>query len=153
VIVNLNLRGFYSDEIEECLEHFGSGVCAESSVSVHSSKVYAGVTAHRSGVYAGKLLLTNVGVSSNVIRVFSNPKSLFFQKGKSSARAIYLKAKEELLQRKTHQFFFQKTPTCAIRSKAKEELFNWSSLFNIVLLRRPVLTLWLRALYQTPSSI
>jgi len=55
--------------------------------------------------------------------VFSNQKGLlFWNGGEYSAGAIQSKAEGQPLPRKTPQFFFQKTTTRSIRSKAEEEL-------------------------------
>jgi len=109
-LVNLNLRGFCSDEVY-------------AEFVIHSSGVYCWSSCPQLRVYAGVLLLTaqltKVDFNYHVMENF--PKSLVFWKGESSALAILLKAEGEPLPRKiTYKFFFHRTPARAVRSKAEE---------------------------------
>jgi len=107
-VVNLTLRGFCSDEMEDGTEKllvdvlikrmiFTAQVFAE--FVVHGLKVYAELAIYSSGVYSWSMTAHS---SAHKSRFYlpCDGVFLFFWKGESSALAILLKAEEEPLPRK-----------------------------------------------------
>jgi len=100
-----------------------------------SFKVHAGIVVHSSGVFLellpmGQSLCWSITahVFYHVMSIFRSKKSVFLDRWVLFTCYPVESGRGASSEKNTHQFFLQKTPTCAIWSKAEEEP-SWCTIF------------------------